>query len=84
MKIINNFLPSIAFDFLNERLLDKYFPWYHQNSKVLDDDNEEQFTHLFYSDATKYSGKENLLEPVFDIEYSKLTFPSSSNLDTFQ
>lgn len=66
MKIINNFLPKIAFDFLNERLLDKHFAWYHQNSKVSDEDNEEQFTHLFYSDVTKYSGKENLLEPVFD------------------
>ena len=66
MKIIDNFLPSFVFDFLNKRLFDKHFAWYHQNSKVLDEDNEEQFTHLFYNDTKEYSDKVNLLKPIFD------------------
>ena len=66
MKVIDNFLPSIVFDFLNKKLLDEHFPQQHQNSKVSDDDNEEQFTHLFYSNVTKYSGKADLLRPIYD------------------
>tara|TARA_B110000495_G_scaffold102145_1_gene88266 strand:- start:139 stop:642 length:504 start_codon:yes stop_codon:yes gene_type:complete len=80
MKIINNFLPKFSFDFLNEKLLDKHFPWYHQNSKVLDDDNEEQFTHLFYSDETQYSNKAGLLKPIFDKLNVKILIRAKINL----
>ena len=80
MEIINNFLPNSSFDFLNKKILDKHFPWYHQNSKVLDDDNEEQFTHLFYSDETQYSNKAYLLKPIFDKLNVKILIRAKINL----
>jgi hypothetical protein len=66
IKLIDSFVSDIFFDFFKERILNKDFPWYHQNSKVSDNDNEEQFTHLFYSKSKKQSDKIELLKPILD------------------
>ena len=66
MRIENNFISEIFFDFFKEKILNKDFPWYHQNSKVSDNDNEEQFTHLFYNKSKKQSDKIELIHPILD------------------
>ena len=66
MRIENNFISEIFFDFFKEKILNKDFPWYHQNSKVSDNDNEEQFTHLFYNKSSKQSDKIELIHPILD------------------
>ena len=58
MRIEDNFLDTIYFDFLYNKLLDNNFPWYFQNSKVVDNDNENQFTHLFF-DMSKQTSTSN-------------------------
>ena len=68
MKIIDNFLPKFYFDFFLERLFNRNFGWYFQNSKVLDNDNEQQFTHLFYQNNCLQTPQENfdLVKPILE------------------
>ena len=63
MRIEDNFLPDFIFEYLYNRLLNNNFPWYYQNSKVVSDDNEIQFTHLFY-DKNEKKGNIELLKPI--------------------
>jgi hypothetical protein len=64
MRIEDNFLDTIYFDFLYNKLLDNNFPWYFQNSKVVDNDNENQFTHLFFDMGKQTSNHVNIIEPL--------------------
>ena len=64
MRIEDNFLDTIYFDFLHNKLLDNNFPWYFQNSKVVDNDNENQFTHLFFDMSKQTSNHVNIIEPL--------------------
>ena len=68
MKVIDNYLNNFYLDFLLERILDRNFAWYYQKSKVVDNDNEEQFTHLFYKNNSIQTEQQNfdLLKPILD------------------
>lgn len=82
MKIEDNFLPDFIFNFLNKKLLDRYFPYYYQNSKVLNNDNEQQFTHLFYDNKSKVSKFTNLLDPILQKLDVKTIIKAKLNLTT--
>tara|TARA_R100000458_G_C8273469_1_gene248365 strand:+ start:2646 stop:3125 length:480 start_codon:yes stop_codon:yes gene_type:complete len=80
IKVIDNFLPEIFFNFFKEQILNRDFPWYHQNSKVSDNDNEEQFTHLFYSKSKKQSDKVELIKPILKQLFVKEVIKAKLNL----
>tara|TARA_Y100001973_G_C5168682_1_gene317704 strand:+ start:847 stop:1320 length:474 start_codon:yes stop_codon:yes gene_type:complete len=65
MRIIDNFLPNLVFNFIFESILDKNFAWYHQDGKV-GKDGEVQFTHIFVNDEKNLSDKLNILQPILD------------------
>ena len=54
MRIEDNFLNDVYFNFLYQKLTDNYFPYYFQKSKVLDNDNNIQFTHLFFKNSKQF------------------------------
>ena len=66
MKIIDNFVSDIFFNSFKNKILDRDFAWYHQNSKVSDNDNQQQFTHVFYQNNSLHTEKVNfeLIKPI--------------------
>ena len=65
MRIVDNFLPDLVFNFIYNSFLDKNFPWYHQDGKV-GQDGEVQFTHLFVDNEKNLSNKINILQPLLE------------------
>ena len=66
MRIEDNFLNDVYFNFLYQKLTDNYFPYYFQKSKVLDNDNNIQFTHLFFQKSKEVSDHTNLIKPLLE------------------
>lgn len=57
IKVIDNFLPKEDFIKIKDLLLSTTFPWYHQKSKV-GEDNDMQFTHVMYEANPKWEDVE--------------------------
>jgi len=64
-KIKNNFLNKKYFNLLNETFLNNMFPWYYQKDKVDVNDNQFQFTHVFYDNKKENSSYLNILDELF-------------------
>ena len=72
MRIVDNFLPNLVFNFIYDSFIDKNFAWYHQDGKV-GHDGEVQFTHIFVNDEKNLSDKISILQPILDkLEVKKL------------
>ena len=65
MKIIDNFLNNLEFQKIKQSILNPYFDWYYQSSKVSDNDGGQQFTHVFLNEDGKISKYFNVLKPIF-------------------
>ena len=65
MKIVDNFLNNLEFQKIKQSILNPYFDWYYQSSKVSDNDGGQQFTHIFFSEDGKMSNFFNILKPIF-------------------
>lgn len=65
MKITDNFLNKKYFNLLNNTFLNNMFPWYYQNNKSNVNDNEFQFTHVFYNDNKENSSCLYILNELF-------------------
>jgi len=65
MIIIENFLDKLEFQKIKQLILSRNFDWYYQSSKVSDNDGEQQFTHLFFSEEGKISNFFYILKPIF-------------------
>ena len=53
MKVVDNFLPSIEFDMLQQTLLSQNFDWYFNDGVVGPSDEQYQFVHQFYKQTTQ-------------------------------
>jgi hypothetical protein len=82
MNIIDNFLDKKYFNFLNNEFLDKNFPWYFQNNKVFEGDENFQYTHLFYINDKVNSSYFNLIEPFLLLLNIKSLVRAKLNLTT--
>ena len=65
MKIVDNFLNNLEFQKIKQSILNPYFDWYYQSSKVSDNDGGQQFTHIFFSEDGNMSNFFNILKPIF-------------------
>ena len=65
MKIVDNFLNNLEFQKIKQSVLNPYFDWYYQSSKVSDNDGGQQFTHIFFSEDGNMSNFFNILKPIF-------------------
>jgi|TARA_R100000479_G_C6270356_1_gene159264 cupin superfamily acireductone dioxygenase involved in methionine salvage len=70
IKIIDNFLSTEDFRNLKDKIFDQdkenIFPWFLQNFKVDKQDDEIQFTHVFYRNNLINSKCFNVLKPILD------------------
>ena len=51
MKVIDNFLNKKDFSIIQKDLLSNSFPWYFQNTVILEGDDDYFFCHLYYTDV---------------------------------
>jgi hypothetical protein len=70
-KVIDNFLPVLAFKDLQTSLLSAEFPWYLNKTKVSPDHNTNdvydfQFTHTFYTNFFPTSSLIGVLNPLLE------------------
>ena len=79
MRIEDNFLNDVYFNSLYQKLTDNYFPYYFQKSKVLDNDNNIQFTHLFFQKSKEVSDHTNLIKPLLEKLDVKEVFKAKVN-----
>ena len=63
IKVVDNFLPAIAFEKLSTSILSYDFPWYYTDKIVYDGDNEFQYFHRFYD---TFDGKSNQYQLLTD------------------
>lgn len=66
MKIIENFLNGENFLKLSNIMLDQKFPWYFNNSKSEEKDNDYQFVHIFFYEGKILSPYWNFIVPIID------------------
>ena len=81
-KIIDNFLNKKYFNLLNETFLNNMFPWYYQNYKVDVNDNQFQFTHIFYDNNKENSSFLHILNELFKKIKLKTLIRAKLNLTT--
>jgi len=58
----DNFLDDEHFKYLQNKMLDEYFPWYFNSSRTYSNDNNYQFTHTFFKDGQVQSELFYILE----------------------
>jgi len=51
MKVIDNFLNKKDFSIIQKDLLSNSFPWYFQNTVIIEGDDDYFFCHLYYTDV---------------------------------
>ena len=67
MKIIDNFIDDKSFKNLHDTLLGVEFPWYYNSTKSSIDDQENfQFTHIFFSEKTIKTSQWKLIVPIIE------------------
>jgi hypothetical protein len=81
-KKIDNFLNKEYFNLLNETFLNNMFPWYYQDNKVNINDNQFQFTHLFYENNKENSPYLGILNDLFKKIELKTLIRAKLNLTT--
>jgi len=81
-KIKNNFLNKEYFNLLNQTFLNNMFPWYYQKDKVDVNDNQFQFTHVFYDNKKENSNYSYILNELFKKINLKTIIKAKLNLTT--
>ena len=66
MKVIDNFLEENEFKKLKNEILKDHFPWYYNDYKSYENDNNFQFTHNFFRNEEISTDKWNLVLPVIN------------------
>jgi len=67
MKIIDNFIDDKSFKNLSDAMLGVEFPWYYNSTKSSIDDQENfQFTHIFFSEETIKTSQWKLIVPIIE------------------
>jgi|TARA_B110000285_G_scaffold162093_1_gene181042 hypothetical protein len=82
MKTIDNFLKQDDFIRLSKVLLDTKFPWYYNDSKSNNSDNNFQFVHIFYWEDKILSPFWNYIAPILDKLNAKKIIRVKANLTT--
>ena len=94
IKIIENFLEKKDFQFIKDKILDNYFPWFFQENKerYFNEDSYErgkkdltqyQYTHNFYEDYEPRSNYFNILYPLFKKLNVKSLIRVKANLNPY-
>ena len=67
MKIIDNFIDDKSFKNLSDTMLGVEFPWHYNSSKsYIDDQDNFQFTHIFFSEETIKTSQWKLIVPIIE------------------
>ena len=66
MKTIDNFLSKKDFDNLKKIITTTTFPWYYNDSKSADGDDNFQFIHIFFWEDKILSPFWNYIAPILD------------------
>ena len=67
MKIIDNFIDDKSFKNLSDAMLGVEFPWHYNSTKSSIDDQENfQFTHIFFSEETIKTSQWKLIVPIIE------------------
>ena len=67
MKIIDNFIDAKSFKNLSDTMLGVEFPWHYNSTKSSIDDQENfQFTHIFFSEETIKTSQWKLIVPIIE------------------
>ena len=86
-KIVDNFLDKEDFMKLQHHMLvEKFFPWYYQDTKDFEADedlNQYQFTHSFFTDYQSTSRYFYLLEPLLKKLEVKSLIKVKANLNPY-
>ena len=83
MKIIDNFIDDKSFKKLSEAMFGVEFPWYYNSSKSsIDDDENYQFTHIFFSEKTIKTSHWKLVLPIIEKLEVKDLIRVKANLTT--
>ena len=87
LKVVDNFLDKEDFIKLQHHMLvEKFFPWYFQDSKDFEADedlNQYQFTHTFFRDYRSTSSYFHLLEPLLKKLEVKSLIKVKANLNPY-
>lgn len=67
MKIIKNCLKKEEAYKIKDLLTSQSFPWFYIKGIVFEEDNNYQFTHMFYNNFNINSNYFNILEPIINI-----------------
>ena len=67
MKIIDNFIDDKSFKNLSDTMFGVEFPWHYNSTKSSIDDQENfQFTHIFFSEETIKTSQWKLIVPIIE------------------
>ena len=84
IKIIDNFLNKTDFRNLKNNIFDQdkesVFPWFLQSFKVNKQDNQMQFTHVFYYNNSINSNYFNTLQPILNKIKVKALYRIKANI----
>ena len=76
MKIIDNFLEKEKFDTLKKNIFSQTFPWYFNDSKSIEKDENYQFIHVFFWEDKILSPYWNSIAPILDNLKAKKNYQS--------
>ncbi len=82
MKISDNFLNKKDFDTLKNAIISQTFPWYYNDSKSEEKDNNFQFIHIFFWENKILSPFWNCIAPILDQLKAKKIIRVKANLTT--
>ena len=82
MKVINNFLDKKFFSTLQSLILNDRFPWFFNNYKVYENDNDFQFTHTVIKKSKTKSNFINYINPILNSLKAKEAIQVKLNLQT--
>ena len=80
MKIIDNFLEKEKFDTLKKNIFSQTFPWYFNDSKSIEKDENYQFIHIFFWEDKILSPYWNSIAPILDNLKAKKIIRVKANL----
>jgi hypothetical protein len=80
VKIIDDFLNKNDFNNLKNKFLSNDFPWYYQNFKVIKNDGDFQFTHVFFENFKINSDYFSLLNTFSTLLNIKILIRAKMNL----
>ena len=66
MKVLDKFLDEENFKKLHKIMLDQKFPWYFNDSKSKEKDNDYQFVHIFFYEEKILSPYWNYIVPILN------------------